>query len=356
MIMTKQIIGRIALVLAAATLTSFGASTQKAKVEYPAVGSVESLDPQFNQLVAPGAKIEKLAEGFKWSEGPVWISAGRFLLFSDIPNNVVLRWKEGEGIKTFLTKSGYTGAVPRGGELGANGLLLDNSRRLVLCEHGDRRMARLEMSLGKIIPAEKNTPVVKTTLAEYYLHRRFNSPNDAVYRSNGDLYFTDPPYGLELQDKDPNRELLFSGVYRVPRNGEIQLLTSELKYPNGIAFSPDEKTLYVANSDPARPIWVAFDVLRNGGITNGHVFFDATALAKDAKGLPDGMKVDRKGNIFASGPGGVLVFSPVGKHLGTIHTGEVTANCAWGDDGSVLYMTCNMTLCRVKTLTRGKGF
>ena len=320
------------------------ADVKKTVPVYPKVGALRAIDPLFNQLVGPSAQVEKLADGFKWAEGPVWYPEKKCLLFSDIPRNTVYSWAPGVGIQEFLKPSGYTGSQPRGGEVGSNGLLLDSSGRLVLCQHGDRQIARLEPNR------------TFTTLAEYYQYRRFNSPNDGVFRSNGDLYFTDPPYGLEKGNEDPAKELMVNGVYRVSVAGQVQLLTTELKCPNGIAFSPDEKTLYVANSDPAKPIWMAYSVLDNGSIANGRVFFDATALAKDNKGLPDGMKVDKKGNVFATGPGGVLVFTPAGKHIGTIYPGEITANCAWGDDGSVLYMTCNMNLCRIKTLTRGKGF
>jgi gluconolactonase len=308
-------------------------------------GSIERLDPRLDALIPPGAVIEKLAEGFDWSEGPVWMKDEKCLVFSDVPQNVVYRWKEGQGISEFLRPSGYTGKIPRGGEPGSNGLTVDEQGRLVLCEHGDRRVARLEKD-GR-----------KTTLAGTYQGRRFNSPNDLVYHSNGDLYFTDPPYGLEGNVDDPKKEIPFQGVYRVKPGGEITLLTQELSRPNGIAFSPDEKTLYVAVSDPKRAVWMAYDVKADGTIDHGRVLFDATdRVGPQNKGLPDGLKVDRAGNLFATGPGGVFVFAPDGKQLGTIRTGEATANCAWGDDGATLYITADMYLCRVRTLTKGEGF
>jgi gluconolactonase len=341
--MTKHFL-RILLALAVTAGACLAAAPKKPQPSYPSTGALEPLDPVFNQLIAPGTKVDKLADGFKWSEGPVWSVAERALLFSDIPANSVLKWQEGKGISVFLKPSGYTGSSQREGEQGANGLLIDSSGRLVLCQHGDRRVARLEKDKSF------------TTLAEYYLYRRLNSPNDAVLRSNGDIYFTDPPYGLEKGNQDIKKELLFSGVYRVDSKGEVHLLTSELACPNGIAFSPNEKTLYVANSDPEKPIWMAFDVQPDGGIANGRVLFDAKPLTKDKKGMPDGLKVDKKGNLFASGPGGVLVLSPSGKHLGTIGTGDLVSNCAWGDEGGTLYMTSNGSLCRIKTLTRGNGF
>jgi gluconolactonase len=311
---------------------------------YPWMGKIERLDPAINNLLGPDAMIEKLAEGFDWSEGPVWMKRGNFLLFSDVPRNVVFRWKQGEKTRPAVEPSGYTGSSERGGEPGSNGLTVDKLGRLVLCQHGDRQVARLDK--GKFVP-----------IAQYYQGRRFNSPNDLVYKSNGDLYFTDPPYGLLKLNDDPNKELVYNGVYRVTPKGTVTLLTSELTFPNGIAFSPDEQTLYVAVSDPDRAIYMAYPMKKDGTLDSGRVLFDATPLAKQGlKGLPDGLKVDQKGNLWASGPGGILVLTPEGKHLGTIFTGEATANCAWGDDGSTLYITADMFLCRVKTKTKGLGF
>ena len=308
------------------------------------LGKIERLDPKLDELLAPDAKLEKLAEGFDWAEGPIWIKKGEYLLFSDVPQNVVYHWKEGEKVTEFLKPSGYTGTIPRGGEPGSNGLTVDSQGRLVLCEHGDRRVARLE-SDGK-----------KTTLADRYQGKRFNSPNDLVYHSNGDLYFTDPPYGLEGKTDDPKKELPFNGVYRLKPNGDLTLLTDKLTFPNGLAFSPDEKILYVAVSDPKKAIWMTYDVKEDGTIANGRIFFDSTSRVTGKNGLPDGMKVDAKGNLWATGPGGVLIFSPDGKHLGTINTGEATANCNWGNDGTVLYVTADMYLCRIQTRTRGAKF
>jgi gluconolactonase len=304
------------------------------------VGSVERLDPALDALVAPDARPEVLAEGYKWSEGPVWTGGG--LLFSDVPNNVIWRWQEGAGVTEFLRPSGYTGSVPRGGEPGSNGLAVDATGRLFLCQHGDRRIARLDAATRAFV-----------TVADKFEGKRFNSPNDLVVR-NGDVYFTDPIYGLEGHEKDPARELPFSGVYRVHKNGAVDMVDNQLSFPNGLTFSPDGKTLYVAVSDPARAIWVAYDVDSRGNASNRRVFFDATAAAKAGKkGLPDGLKADVDGNLFATGPGGVYVFTPGGKHLGTIVTGEPTANCAFGDDGHTLYMTANNKLMRIRLKTRG---
>lgn len=309
--------------------------------DYPAMGVIERLDPALDKLVPAGAVIEKLAEGFTWTEGPVWMPEG-FLLFCDIPANAVMRWEEGTGASLFLRPSGYTGAEPRGGESGSNGLARDARGRLVLCQHGDRRVARLERD-GKF-----------ATLADRYEGKRFNSPNDLVFRSNGDLYFTDPPYGLEKGMKDPKKEIPFQGVYRLAADGKVTLLFTNLSRPNGIALSPDEKTLYVGNSDGANPVIMAYPLQRDGKPGEGRVFFDMRTLPR--KGGPDGMKVDAKGNVFTTGPGGVLIITPEGRHLGTLVTGQPTANCAWGNDGSVLYITANHTLCRVRTLTKGHGW
>jgi gluconolactonase len=312
--------------------------------QYATFGTIERLDPKINELIPADARIEKLADGFVWAEGPVWVIAGQYLLFSDVPENTVYKWKEDMGVSIFLRPSGYTGRIRRRGEPGSNGLTLDHRGRLVLCQHGDRRVARLDDNGAQ------------TVLAEFYKWRRFNSPNDLVFRSNGDLYFTDPPYGLEAGNRDPNKELMFNGVYRRCSNGQIALLTAELTFPNGLAFSPDEGTLYVAQSDPTRPIIMAYPVQPDGTLGPGRVFFNAATLAKNRPGLPDGLKLDQEGNLFATGPGGVLILSPEGKHLGTINTGLPTANCAWGDDGSTLYITANHCLARVRTSTCGAAW
>ncbi len=316
---------------------------------YPTVGTIERKDPRFDKLIPQGAALEKIAEGFIWTEGPVWVKKGGYLLFSDIPSNVVNKWQEGKGVSQYLKPSGYTGTKPRGGkpgdEPGSNGLVLDAKGRLVLMQHGDRQVARIEAD-GK-----------KTVLASAYMGKRLNSPNDAVFKSNGDLYFTDPPYGLPKGWDDPARELDFCGVYRVSaKDGKLTLLTKEMSRPNGIAFSADEQTLYVANSDPEKAVWMAFDVKEDGTLGKGRVFFDATKSVGKVPGLPDGMKIDRNGNLFATGPGGVLVFAPDGTHLGTVLTGQPTANCAFGGDGSTLYVAVNHWICRIQTATKGKGF
>ena len=322
------------------TLTLLAITTPCLSAEPETFGQIERLDPRFDALIPPDAKLEKLAQGFEWSEGPVWVDDGQYLLFSDIPNNAVIKWKEGEGISTFLKPAGYTGHAPRSGESGSNGLLLDSAGRLVLCQHGDRRVARLEAD-GTF-----------TTLVDRYRGKRLNSPNDAAFKSNGDLYFTDPPYGLLPEDRKTIGELGFCGVYRLSTDGRITLLTDNMTRPNGIGFSPDEKTLYVAQSDPKRAIWMAYNVQPDGTIDEGRVFSDATKWVGKLKGLPDGLKIDPKGNLFATGPGGVNLFAPDGTHLGRINPGVPTANCALGQNQKYLYITADMFLCRIKLTTK----
>jgi len=311
------------------------------------LGTIERKDAAFDKLIPKDAVIEILAEGFDWSEGPVWVKekAGGHLLFSDIPKNMIWKWSAKDGLKEFLKPSGYTGKEKFAGkEPGSNGLTLNKAGQLIICQHGDRRVSRLDGD--KFV-----------TLADKYNGKRLNSPNDLAYKSNGDLYFTDPPYGLPGQMQDKNKELDFQGVYRLDAKGKLTLLTKEMTRPNGIAFSPDEKTLYVANSDPDKAYWKAFPVKADGTLGDGKVLFDTTEWVKAKKpGLPDGMKVDAAGNLFATGPGGVVVLSKDGKHLGTLATGVPTANCGWGDDGRTLYITADKRLVRVKTTTKGAGW
>lgn len=309
-------------------------------------GQIVRLDPALDHLLDVQTPVEVLADSFKWAEGPVWIKDGGYLLFSDVPRNTIFRWKQGDGLSVFLKPSGYTGPGEYSREPGSNGLTLSRDGQLIACEHGDRRVSILPLTNGE-----------KRTLADRHEGKRFNSPNDVVQKSNGAVYFTDPPYGLPQQENDPARETPVFGVYRIDTTGATTLLAGHLSRPNGLAFSPDEKTLYVAQSDPGRPVIFAFPVLADGTLGPERVFFDAAPLMNEGlPGLPDGLKVDINGNLFATGPGGVLVISPEGKLLGRIDTTQATANCAWGDDGSVLYITANNRLCRVRTKTRGAGF
>lgn len=315
--------------------------TEEPSTTYPTTGSIEVIDESFYNLIPKGAELEVLAEGFNWSEGPVWLPSENKLVFSDVPENTVFQWEEGKEKTVYLNPSGYQGETERGGEMGSNGLLLSPNGQLVLCQHGDRRVAMMEAPLS----SPGSTFI---SLADNYQGKKFNSPNDAVFHSNGDLYFTDPPYGLPERMDDPGKEIDFQGVYRADGEGNVTLLTDELSRPNGIAFSPDFTTLYVANSDPENAIWMAYDVKEDGTLENGRVFFDATKWIGSKKGLPDGFKVNDDGYLFASGPGGILVFSKEGKHLGTVNTGQSTSNCGFGNDGDYLYITADMYLMRIK--------
>lgn len=340
---------RIALLLVLLTalgISSAPAAEPAAKKSYPTLGSIERLDPRLDLLVPRNARIEVLASGYDWIEGPVWVKEGGYLLFSEIPSNSIYKWKEGEGegISKFMSPSGFTGVGAYGKEPGSNGLLIDPLGRLVCCEHGDRRVSMLTKQGGK------------RTLVDNYQGKRLNSPNDGAFKSNGDLYFTDPPYGLPRNWDDPARELDFCGVYRLAANGKLTLLTEEMTRPNGIAFSPDEKTLYVAQSDPKAAVVKTFSVHPDGMLGPSKVLFDRTAVVGKLKGLPDGMKVDVQGNLFATAPGGVLIYAPDGTHLGTLAIDEATSNCAWGDDGSSLYITADMYLCRIRLTTKGNRF
>jgi gluconolactonase len=310
------------------------------------LGSIERRDAALDAILAPDAAMEILAEGFDWTEGPLWIADGGYLIFSDIPPNKVMKWKEGEGVSVYLAQSGYLGPIPRPNHIapdepGSNGLLLDPQGRLLLCQHGDRRVARMEAPLSRPEPRY-------ASVADRFEGKRFNSPNDACFHPNGDLYFTDPPYGLTRKEGDPTRELDFQGVYRAGKDGKVTLLTKEMSRPNGIAFSPDARTLYVANSDPKRAVWMAFDVKADGTLGPGRLFYDATGSVGKEKGLPDGLKVDRRGNLLATGPGGVWIFNAQGKVLGRLLTGQATSNCAFGEGGRSLFITADMFLVRVR--------
>lgn len=303
------------------------------------LGSIERNSKTFDSLVAAGTNIEVLASGFAWTEGPVWIGGtDGHLLFSDIPRNTIFKWTPDNGITVFMQPSGYTGVSFYGLEPGSNGLFLNGDGLLVMCEHGDRRISLLTPGGGK------------RTLADNYNGMRLNSPNDGTLKSNGDIYFTDPPYGLPDRFTDPRRETDFCGVYRLASGGKVTLLTKTIERPNGIAFSPDEKTLYVAQSNPKQANWTAFSVKADGTLGAGRELLNVTERVGAEPGLPDGMTVDQAGNLWASGPGGIYVLNPAGEILGRLVTGEKTSNCTFGADG-YLYLTADSFVCRVKTLT-----
>lgn len=286
-----------------------------------AEGTLVRRDAAFARVVPEGARIEKLAGGFRFTEGPIWYDGG--LLFSDIPANQIKRWTPSGDLSTFREPSGNS-----------NGLTLDREGRLIACEHGNRRVSRTGKD-GKVV-----------TLAERYDGKRLNSPNDAVVKSDGSIYFTDPPYGIRPEQQ----ELSFQGVYRLTPDGKLTLLAQDFDRPNGLAFSPDEKVLYIADSSSRMHVR-AFDVRPDGTLANGRVFAE---MKTGEDGAPDGMKVDREGRLYCTGPGGVWVFAPDGKHLGTIKPPEVPANCAWGDaDGKTLYMTARTGLYRIRLNAAG---
>lgn len=307
---------------------------------------IERLDPRLDAIVAADSAWREIGRGFAWSEGPVWRRSGGYLLFSDIPNNAIHCWRPGGGLSLFMRPAGFTEEHPFGRELGTNGLTFDLEDRLVMCDHGNRRVVRLN---------ERN--FTKVVLAQQYGGRRLNSPNDLVFRRDGTLYFTDPSFGLDGIDGDPAREQPCNGVYRLSPDGVLRRILEDLSIPNGLAFSPDEKLLYVANCDAAAPHWMAYPVEHDGSLGSGRVFFDASALVNAGRpGLPDGLKVDEHGNLFCAGPGGVLVLTPCGEHLGTLVTGEKTSNCAFGEDGRTLFVTADSRVLALRLKVRGAEF
>jgi len=309
--------------------------------EMKTLGTIERIDPALDAIVSATAQPEIISEGFDWSEGPLWLEATQTLIFSDVPKNTIHQWSEAKGTSVYLTPSGYTGSVPRGGEMGSNGLTLNKEGKLVLSQHGDRRIALMNAPL--------DAPKADfTTLSDNIDGKKLSSPNDVVVRSNGDIFFTDPPYGLPNQAEDSTKETPFNGVYKIS-NGQTTLLVDSITRPNGIAFLPGEKTLIVASSDPEKAVWYAFDVAENDSLVNARIFYDATAnVGVDGKGLPDGLKIDKQGNVFATGPGGVWIFNTEGKVLGKIKVPEATSNCALSADEKTLYITADMYVLRVK--------
>ena len=303
------------------------------------IGSVERLSPEINNLIEKNARIEILANGFEWSEGPVWSSQLNSVLFSDVPENVIYSWNEDKGLGIFTRPIGYSGEVPNLKKAGTNGLTIDAEGNLIICMHGDRKITKLEqLNINK-----------KATVVNSFDGNLLNSPNDLVYDSKGNLYFTDPPYGLLEGDDDKLKEIPFNGVYKLSPNGDIEVLIKDLTRPNGISISNDEKTLYVANSDNSNAIIMEYE-LSEFGVKNPQIFFDGNELSRKDIGLFDGLKVHPTGNVFATGPGGVLVIKENGDHIGTIRTEVKTANCAFDENFQYLYMTSDMYLTRIKLL------
>lgn len=301
---------------------------------------VIALQPQMQQVVAADAVLQQLADGFSWSEGPVAEPQTGDILFSDVPTNTVYRWNETQGLTTYLKPSGYTGLHPQNNrQQGANGLIFNRDNQLVLAQHGDRRLA-LFTGFTDSVPRY-------TTLVAQYKGKLFNSPNDLVQHSSGAYYFTDPPYGLTGGDSSAEKQLKVNGVYRLDNHGQLTLLLDNLTRPNGLAFSPDEKWLYVANSDKNAAQWWRYAVLADGSLGSGEMLLDATAQAQQQRGLPDGLKVLPSGILLATGPGGVWAISPAGEHLGTIQTGVAAANVALSNDNRWLYITATNYLLRI---------
>lgn len=333
-------------ILAVLILITFAACNNSKKQEpekektITTMGTLEKYDDGLDYIIHANATVEKIAEGFDWSEGPLWVEEYKMLLFSDVPQNTIYKWTAEKGKEVYLTPSGYTGSVKRGGEMGSNGLALDNEGRLVLCQHGNRQMARMDAPL--------NEPQPKfITIADKYKGKRFSSPNDAVYNSQGELFFTDPPYGLEKQADDPKKETPWNGVYKVKKDGTVILLVDSISRPNGIILFPGEQQILISSSDPEKPNWYLYDI-KGDALVNGKIFHSAAGADKSWKGLPDGLKMDKGGNIFASGPGGIYIFSIHGKKLGLLRLEHPASNCAISADQKTLYITNDMYVLKYK--------
>lgn len=312
---------------------------------FPAIGRIHREAPALAALIAPDARIERLAEGFTWSEGPVWIEEQDCLLLSDVPANKMYRWSEKGGLSVFLEPSGYEGGetgIFR--EPGSNGLIRGPGNSILMGDHGNRAVAQLDLATKR-----------KTFLATHYEGQRFNSPNDLVRARDGSIYFTDPPYGLEGLNRSPHKELSFNGVYRLMPDGEVRVVDDSLSFPNGILLSPDERILYVTVSDPEGAVIMVYALDEGGNAMSRRLFADLTDLVRSGlAGLPDGMAIDRAGTLFATGPGGVHIFTPQGERLGRIDTGTAVANCTFGGtDGSMLFLASDSFLARLPTRTTG---
>lgn len=304
--------------------------------------SVERNHQLMDILFPEGTKAEVLGEGFEWTEGPLWVESEQMLLFSEIPSNTVYKWTETNGVQPYLKPSGYTGSTARGGEVGSNGLILSPDGQLILCQHGDRQMAVMDAPLATPQPSY-------STLVGEYEGKRLNSPNDAVYDSQGRLYFTDPPYGLEKNVNDPLKELEFQGVYRFdPADGSLILLIDSISRPNGIHIMPGESAILIANSDPKKPHWYIYRMEEQGSrLGNGAIFYDASESLKTEKGLPDGLKVSSEGIVYATGPGGIWVFDANSAFLGKLKVGELISNVALNTDESFIYATADDYVIRI---------
>lgn len=326
---------KITFVMALLTF-SFSMRAQESKP----IGNIEYIADELSLIIKKDAKVEIVADGFQFTEGPFWYEKGKFLLVSDIPANTIYKWTEGKGKEIYVKPAGYTDSTRRGGFMGPNGMALSADGKLLVCQHGDRRVAMMDAPLN----APKPNFI---TVADKYDGKRINSPNDLFLSKSGDLYFTDPSYGFEKGPRDPKKEMPFQGVYKVDKSGKISLLLDSIESPNGIGIMPDGKTLLVSNSDFRKKKWYAYDLDAKGALSNGRVFYDVSN--EKGQGGCDGFKIDKNGNIFAAGPGGLWIFTKAGKLIGKINVNGVSAtNCALTPDGKTLYITATQYLLRVK--------
>jgi gluconolactonase len=316
------------------------------KNHYKLIGNIIKYDDELDAIIATETRAEIIAQGFVWSEGPLWLDQQQMLLFSDVPANTIYQWTEANGTQIYLTPSGYTGVeVTQSKEPGSNGLTLDPDGHLVLCQHGNRQVARMEAPLTA--PMSQFTP-----LADQYKGKDFNSPNDAIFNASGELFFTDPPYGLPSQDDtDSTKELAYNGIYKVKKDGSVLLLADSISRPNGIALFPNEKRLIVASSDPAQPNWYVWEV-EGDQLINGTIFHSAADHDPTWQGLPDGLKIDAQGYVYATGPGGIYFFNSLGKKLGILKLDNPTSNCALSPDQKTLYVTNDMYVLRISLQNR----
>lgn len=315
----------------------FSVCAQESK---PVVGTIEFVSDELSKLIEKDAKIETVAEGFQFTEGALWIEKEHMLLFSDVPANTIYKWTEAKGKEVYLKPAGYTDTAKRGGFLGSNALRLSREGKLLICQHGDRRIAMMDAPIN----APKPNFV---TIAGTYNGKKLNSPNDLFVTAAGDIYFTDPSYGFERGGRDPKKELPYQGVYKVGNSGSVTLLVDSIEQPNGIGILPDGKTLIVANSDNRKKRWYAYDISSDGSLRNARLFYDVS----NEKGMGgcDSFKIDKEGNVFAAGPGGIWIFTKAGKLLGRIKLNDISAaNCALTPDGKTIFITAANYLLRVK--------
>jgi gluconolactonase len=337
----------VAAAIAAASIGTASAVEQGLTPTKIGEARIDRWDPAMDAIVPQDWKIEKLAEGFGWAEGPIWVKNGGYLLFTDVPGNKMWKWSENGGLEKFLDPSGAANPDPAvWREAGANGLAILDSKTILLADTGNRMIQKLDLKSKK-----------KKAVASAFEGKKLSSPNDVVRMKSGVLFFTDPPYGFKKFDEAPEKEIAFNGVYRMGRDGKVTVVEKELHRPNGVALSPDERTLYVTQSEPGKAIMMAYSLDKKGSVTGGRLFHDFSDLmAADAPGLPDGLTVAADGTIFTTGPGGVIVLSPNGKRLGRIGDGKATANCKFGDDGRTLYLTSHDMLARIRLNVVGQGF